>query len=53
MSKHTGTIMAWIIVAGISLYMVQHYRDIVAGLQAADELTQSMHINDMVDQLFK
>lgn len=38
MTKHLGPIIAWIVLAGIALYVVRHIADLTGGVSAVQRL---------------
>lgn len=38
MTKYVGLIIAWIVVAGIVLYIVRHYADLVSGFSVVQQM---------------
>lgn len=53
MTKHIGPIIAWIIIAGIVLYVAQHYADLIDGARYLRTSTDATKLPKAVDTLFK
>ncbi|AKM78206.1 MAG: hypothetical protein UY31_C0013G0015 [Candidatus Wolfebacteria bacterium GW2011_GWE1_48_7] len=53
MTKHIGSIIAWIIIAGVILYAARHFSDIVGGVTYVKQSIDEQEVPDAVELLFK
>ncbi len=53
MTKHIGTIVLWIIAAGLALYIVQHFGDLMSGISYLKQGVDRQGFFNGIDRFFK